>query len=612
MQANAYQEAVLGFVRAGGEHGVVEATAGSGKTTTLVMVARTLVEELRVPPSEVAFLAFNRSAAAELARRLPEGVVALTLHALGLRVVSSAGVGGHLSEGKYERLAAAIPGLPPQAPAMLAELARFARLELTELRSALQVEALAARYRVELPLPAARALPLVVEFLRAGVASPEVDFTDLLYLPVRLGLRVPRYAFVCVDEAQDLSRLALAFVERLVAAGARALFVGDPHQAIYAFAGADSRSLPRIARLTRARTMPLSVSFRCPTRHVVLARRFSPAMLPAPGAATGTVRVTQLARLPSEAEPGDLVLSRTNGPLLDVALAVAAAGTPVVVLGDDLLPAASSLAERLSTSADLGRESLAASLESERRRLEAEHLTDLALPRLLEASRQSHVAVALAAAAAGTSRPAPVMESLRRLFPESAVAADAPHLLLSTIHKAKGREAPRVFLLAPEELGVGAGPEQAAMHGDPSSRTGSEGEADRVGGPPDEDASEANVLFVALTRAKRELVLVEGSQGAVAKRLRGHAQAGGAAGLTRSWDDVLRLALRMSEGLSSPGISSRHGQARGVQDAGRQAGGGRRGGGGRQDRLGRGERRLLPRARDGPPGPDGSARGRPS
>ena len=54
MRANAYQAAVLDFVRRSGGHGVVEATAGSGKTTTLVMVAGTLVAELGTPPGDVA------------------------------------------------------------------------------------------------------------------------------------------------------------------------------------------------------------------------------------------------------------------------------------------------------------------------------------------------------------------------------------------------------------------------------------------------------------------------------------------------------------------------------------------------------------------------------
>ncbi|HZW27905.1 MAG TPA: UvrD-helicase domain-containing protein, partial [Trueperaceae bacterium] len=530
-------------------------------------------------------------------------------HALGLRVLRDAGRAASLDEGKYERLAATLPDAPPPGRAALAELARFARLELSALAGADEVAELAGRYGVELPVPADEARDLVAELPARGAEASEPDYTDLLYLPVRLSLPPPRFAFVCVDEAQDLSRLALAFVERMIAVGARALFVGDPHQAIYAFAGADSRSLPRIARRTGATRLPLSVSFRCPTRHVVLARRFSPAMLPAPGAGAGTVRVSQLARLPDEARPGDLVLSRTNGPLLDLALALAAAGLPVSVLGDELLPGAEELALRLAARGRLDRAAVLAAQDEERRRLEAEHLTSLALPHLLEASRQRHAAVALALSAAGSGDVHAVTAALRRLFPAAEPAAE--HVLLATVHKAKGREAERVFLLAPEELGVGADRASAP----PDMGVGPPG-----GGPSlevrpsreaEDDAAEANVLFVALTRAKRELVLVERAPGAVAARLREHGKRGPPGWLTRRWDDVLRLALLMSESAGGTGISSRHGEARRVQDAGRQARRGRRGGGGRPHRGGRGDGRLLPRAGHGPRGPDRGPRGSP-
>src|SRR5690606_1524312 len=103
----------------------------------------------------------------------------------------------------------------------------------------------------------------------------------------------------------------LEFVMRLIEVGARALFVGDPQQAIYAFAGADARSLARIAQRTGATRLPLSVSFRCPARHVALARRFSPHMQAAPGAATGTLAVMPVSALPGTVRPGDLVMTRT-------------------------------------------------------------------------------------------------------------------------------------------------------------------------------------------------------------------------------------------------------------------------------------------------------------
>jgi len=544
VEASTHQEAILDFVRRGTGHGLVEATAGSGKTTTLVMVARLLVEELGVAPSRVVFLAFNRSAAAQLRARLPAGVDALTLHALGRRVLVAAERPVELNEEKYVDLAAA-SGAPAHAHNALAAAARFARLDLAP--APLNVEALRARYALELPLPSEEAASYLDGMLDGATGSDEVDFTDLLYLPVRFGLRVPSYDFVCVDEAQDMSRLSLGFVLRLVEAGARALFVGDASQAIYGFAGADAASLERVAAATKATRLPLSVSYRCPTSHVVLARRLSPHMLPAPGAITGRVRLASNATLVPSLSPGDLVLSRTNGPLLDLALRVAASGVPVVVLGDDRLAEAGTLVTELAEAGSVDRQKVQSSLEAEVRRLEREMPLSLELPRALDDVRHRHQAVAVALAAARSSAVAPVKAALLRLFD---VARVGPHVLLSTVHKAKGREADRVFLLAPEELGIGGDLRPTPID------TGQDGKAhvtaDQPVSAPDQDAatiddrSEANVLFVALTRAKRDLFLVEKEPGSIRRRLQEHQVTGAPGWLARWWDDVLRLTLTMS------------------------------------------------------------------
>src|SRR5690606_10592798 len=79
---SSHQARVFAFVREGRGHAVVQATAGSGKTTTLVQVAGMLPRENRA-----CFLAFNRSTVAELRQRLPAHVEATTVHALGRRIL---------------------------------------------------------------------------------------------------------------------------------------------------------------------------------------------------------------------------------------------------------------------------------------------------------------------------------------------------------------------------------------------------------------------------------------------------------------------------------------------------------------------------------------------
>lgn len=74
----------------------VVAAAGTGKTSTLVGKCVWLAEARGVPPSDILLLAYNRSAAKELAQRtkdrLGASVTATTFHALGLGVLAQGGV----------------------------------------------------------------------------------------------------------------------------------------------------------------------------------------------------------------------------------------------------------------------------------------------------------------------------------------------------------------------------------------------------------------------------------------------------------------------------------------------------------------------------------------
>lgn len=618
------QQQVLEFVEQGTGHGVVEATAGSGKTTTLVQVAQTL------PVNQAAcFLAFNRSTAAELRQRLPKHVEATTIHALGRAMLV-----GHLPHlasaspdgSKYRRLALGLvkQRMPvnPQPETLadyLAKLADFCRLALvggqltgvpdSNLGAGAQcgskgaeasnggnrsVTQVAERHQLQSPVTAKETLhlqALLPDLLAMGledVKAGRMDYTDMLFATLEFGIQPPLYGFVCVDEAQDLSPLTLALVMSLVAAGARALFVGDPKQAIYAFAGADSRSIQRITADTSATVLPLSVSFRCPTRHVLLARRFSPAMQAAPGATAGVVTITLANRLAKSVRAGDLVMCRVNAPLVHLALDIAEAGTPVRVLGTDLAGTALSLAQYLFENSlpHNAIEVVERNQAAEQRRLEETLLTSPALAEVLDISQHRHRALKLLlrhAGSVGSDWLKQLQDVAQALLggqasgssPGSAVFDAA---VLSTIHKAKGREADRTFLLYPEEL-VPHAPTSPALHSIDAQAGQSTSEASI------EDEAEANVLFVGLTRARQELVLVERHKRAVANRVTqfrhstalkqptkqpSDSQSGEL--LARQWSQVLSLALLMSEQgrqrspnwlrRASTGLSSRHETAR--------------------------------------------------
>ncbi|WP_367391753.1 UvrD-helicase domain-containing protein [Lewinella sp. LCG006] len=103
MDFTAEQEAIFSFVQHGSGHGIIDAVAGAGKTTTIMECARFVKNQ-----SEVLFCAFNSSIAKEIqqkfrARGLHQ-VTVKTIHALGRKILV-AHVGGEttlkLDEKKY-------------------------------------------------------------------------------------------------------------------------------------------------------------------------------------------------------------------------------------------------------------------------------------------------------------------------------------------------------------------------------------------------------------------------------------------------------------------------------------------------------------------------------
>lgn len=487
-----HQQDILAELSRPGPHLVVHATAGAGKTTLLVQAA------LAQPPgTRQLFLAFARDAAAELKKRLPAGVETRTVHSLGRFVLAAAlrQRGIRLlppRQGKYRDLALEL--LKEQLPALataeaarfLQELAGAARLHLLPAADPATLEQFIAETGLWPPAPPGElrgVLELLPLLLARGVREAEqgnIDFTDMIYVPVVNGLAVPAYDLVSVDEAQDYSRLALEFTLALAEAGARLVFVGDPRQSIFGFAGADRQALTRTADRLSARVLPLSVTWRCPRRHVELARLLAPEIEVAPGARGGSVAVIPEASLPAFARAGDLIICRLNAPLIGLCLKLLAGGHRAFIRGVDLRERLRQLAARVFRNGfDTPHERLRSFLSSELRRLEERGF-----------GRDSPVAARLAdeirCLGHFLSSPAECadVETLITLL-DAAFSRDGKTITLSSIHRAKGLEADRVVLLQPELLPAPYARSEAALE------------------------AEACVQFVALTRARRELVFTE-------------------------------------------------------------------------------------------------------
>lgn len=332
------------------------ATAGSGKSFTLREVAKVI-------RGQSLYVTFGRRNADEAATYMPSHVTCASFHQLGYRslkaYLESVGTRMHLNEHKWtamylKPLTATDRTWPDGADGEIAGfLAGLHELRLNHGLSATAegVTALLALAEDRLDLRALDAYharrgrhltdpAFLAQILAWGAQESRrlallghVTFQECLTLPLELGLVRPLYAWVLVDEAQDLNCIQHAWVKRL---GKRYAVAGDEHQSIMGFTGSNRRLMRELAADLGCVERPLSVSFRCAEQVVALARPFTDQIEAAPGAVTGELKYLRPEEMGVALRGGDLILARNNSTLVRAAFRMAREGFPVTVKGRDL------------------------------------------------------------------------------------------------------------------------------------------------------------------------------------------------------------------------------------------------------------------------------------
>ena len=169
-----------------------------------------------------------------------------------------------------------------------------------------------------------------------AVSHGIIDYTDMLYLPYVLNLSSKnKYGFVFVDECQDLSNAQLYVVKQYLREDGRLLAVGDPYQAIYGFAGADCLSFERVKNTFNCTPLTLTDCFRCPQAVIQLAKSIRSDI-------NGFKQYSgKIYRIPEReviynAKEGDLIICRFRKPLMKMALRLIAKDFKVKIHPDEL------------------------------------------------------------------------------------------------------------------------------------------------------------------------------------------------------------------------------------------------------------------------------------
>jgi DNA helicase-2/ATP-dependent DNA helicase PcrA len=481
------------FVEAEG-HLVVIARAGCGKTTTIVeAVTRWLAVN---PGKRVTVCAFNKRIEQELVTRfvgLP--VTVKTLHAIGFACVRRFWPTIRINDAKKDPVSrkdaltqrACGNRAPDTILKLVSKLHTLAREIHPMATEAAELYTLAQEKSCEpdeewtdqgfdLHYVCDRAVA-AMKLAEEKPVGTGIDFADMIFLPVRLGWLHATEDLVVVDEAQDMTNAKLK-IARGICKG-RMVLVGDDRQALYGFIGATADGLFTMAAELAATQLSLKTTYRCGRAIVALAAELVTDFEAGPTNPEGTLLNLAEEKLADTAELGDFILSRVNAPLVATAMTLLRSGKRARVAGKDIGEDLIRLVKRVGKSARSVPEFLVrlagwSEMQCTRARKagRSEDATEHMIEGILDQAEM------LRNLADNARNVAEISERVEALFTDKGLGA-ADVITLSSVHKAKGLEADRVFILA-----------------------------DTLKNTTEE---ELNIQYVAITRAKQTLVWVGGT-----------------------------------------------------------------------------------------------------
>ena len=440
---------------------------------------------------DILYCVFNKRNQIEAQGKIQDPRVQIrTLHSLGYRFIRDIWRDAKPDDAvEYDRIKALDTNLPEVVANAIEKLVGFGKNTLI-VPTVAELERLCDDYDVyaagfEVPEAGGWDSRKIAQYaLRAMEASKikdpqaRVSFNDMVWLPVAMGWVRPLFDLVVVDEAQDQNLPQLVMSQRACRKAGRVVVVGDSRQAIYGFRGAKQGAMEYMRAELKATLLPLNTTYRCPKVVVAEAARLVPDYRAAPSAPEGLLQSCSDQFMMENAKPGDAILSRVNAPLMSTCLLLLKRGTPARIEGRDIGKQLANMVRSLN--ARSVPDFLA---RVERWRVKAIHRASKA-----KRNNQAKIdaandqAMTLVAVAEGLASVAEIEKRVLDLFQDSS-QNPRPAVTLSSVHKAKGGEWDRVFLL------------------DSTFKV-------KTGTAISEDA---NIRYVALTRSKNQLFLVGGT-----------------------------------------------------------------------------------------------------
>lgn len=433
---------------------VLEAVAGAGKTTVLIEATKRI-------HGQVALMAFNNKIAKELKAKLSTAGInwkkgqAGTCHSFGFSAFRKT-----FGEPKVnaDKVTIMLESIFNREHDMFPHIGTIARLVSLAKQSALGVVCsdsdehlwhniidhhdLIDEDNMEV---GDQILESAIEaFKTSRKITDEIDFDDMIYMPLFHKCRFWQFDVVMVDEAQDTNAARRALAAAMLKKGGRLMAVGDRHQAIYGFTGADNDSLDLIQKHFNAVELPLTVTYRCPKSVVDFAQQWVSHITAHGSAPEGSVTSILMDDFfkRNDLKAGSAVLCRNVKPIVSLALALIRRKIPCKVEGRDVAASLKKLVKRWKVvQLEALENRITSYLERETVKLTAKKQT--AKLQTVEDTVETIKTIINQCRMENKHTVTDVQNYIDDLFSDDVTEM----LVLSTIHKSKGREWETVFWL---------------------------------------------------------------------------------------------------------------------------------------------------------------------
>lgn len=469
------QSAIFDFYRAGKGNLIIEARAGTGKTTTVKEAFR------HAPEQSILYAVFNKKNQKEAMEKITDPRVDVrTLHSLGYLFIKRFWRDAKPdNDVEFDRVKSLLMshGLADNKELVVSMVQLIGFLKNTTINPS-QAEAYEVAEKRDVLLGDSR---LDEKLVTGALAAMElakikdernrISFDDMVWLPVAMDWVYPKYELVTIDEAQDMNMPQLVMARQ--STKGRVIVVGDSRQAIYGFRGAVQDAMDMMKITLRASRLGLTTTYRCPKSVVRIAAEIVPDYNAADTAPEGSVSNVSSDQLAKQVKFGDAILSRLNAPLMPKALSLIRANIPARIEGRDIAKQLLGMVRTLkANSVPDFMKRIQVWLDKQIQRLEKTKNAD---KKIEQAEDIAETLKALAQDAKGMGE---VETRINTMFQDTD-STSKPCVILSSVHKAKGLEWNRVWLLS---------------------------ETFRKGKGMEED----NIYYVAVTRAKDSLFFVNG------------------------------------------------------------------------------------------------------